>query len=707
MRRKAAWLLALAISIGACAPDQGATSPTTPAANDPNESTAGGPVGLFASELVQFDSCTAYLDHLKHKALERVGPYGLGGGIAPFALESAALTVVAAAVPEEADAAADFGTVQSYGDGAASEFSTTNVQEAGVDEPDIVKTDGNRILAFAQGVLHYVDMSSGTPKLAASFELSSWKGLDTWSHQMFMTGDTALLMASGYEEERGGITVAVQIDVSDGDDLRVTGSLEVAGWLVSARLVGGRASLVTTSDPAVGFEFVFPSSGSRSAELRAERVNRQVIEDSVLEDWAPWYRLTAGPEPTVTEGLLIDCETAYTPREFPGFQTLSVLTFDASGVIDTGAVATVLSGGDTVYASADHLYVASHRWIDWEGLEEPEIARQAGNVTTDIHRFGIGGADGPIYQASGKVEGFLINQFAMSEHDGYLRVASTNTPDWGWWGTDEASVSRVDVLERDGREMRVVGSVDGLGVGERIFAVRFLGEIGYVVTFRQTDPLYTIDLSDPANPAVLGELKILGYSAYLHPLGEGRLLGVGQDADEEGRLKGTQVSIFDVSDPADPVRTHQFSLPEYSSSDVEFDHRAFLYREPTGTVVLPISWWSYDEATETEDQFSGAMVLAIGPDGIKRRGVIGHSYPEVPPQSGDAADGTAADAPFGYYPEFVPITRSLVIGGTLFTLSDAGLMGSDLASLSETAWIEFPFQGYGHYPFEPIPLVAD
>ena len=206
---------------------------------------------------------------------------------------------------------------------------------------------------------------------------------------------------------------------------------------------------------------------------------------------------------------------------------LSVLTFDIGRDIDVGAVASVMAGGDTVYASADHLYVASQRWIDWTAMFDPrEASEEAETVTTHIHRFDIGDPGGAVYQGSGSVDGFLLNQFAMSEHDGFLRVASTDRPAWGWWDDERRSESRVDVLALEGDELRIVGSVGGLGRDERIFAVRFIGDIGYVVTFRETDPLYTIDLSDPTAPEVVGELKILGYSAYLHPIGDGLLLSL-------------------------------------------------------------------------------------------------------------------------------------------------------------------------------------
>lgn len=160
------------------------------------------------------------------------------------------------------------------------------------------------------------------------------------------------------------------------------------------------------------------------------------------------------------------------------------------------------------------------------------------------------------------IPGSVLNQYSLSEHVGRLRVASTED-------LTRESESFVTVLSGD--RLARVGGVGGLGRGERIYAVRFAGEKGYVVTFRQTDPLYTLDLSNPADPRVRGELKIPGYSAYLHPVAEDRLLGVGQDTTEEGRTKGAQVSLFDVSDLATPRRLAVADLGEYSTSSAEFD----------------------------------------------------------------------------------------------------------------------------------------
>jgi Beta propeller domain len=146
----------------------------------------------------------------------------------------------------------------------------------------------------------------------------------------------------------------------------------------------------------------------------------------------------------------------------------------------------------------------------------------------------------------------------------------------------------VTVLDQRDGALRQIGQVGGLGQGERIFAVRFIGPAGYVVTFRQVDPLYVVDLERPAQPVVRGELKIRGYSAYLHPVGPGLLLGVGQDATDAGAQLGTQLSLFDVSDPSNPRRLHQAAVAG-ASSQAEFDHHAFLWWAPRDLAVVPLN----------------------------------------------------------------------------------------------------------------------
>jgi hypothetical protein len=374
---------------------------------------------------------------------------------------------------------------------------------------------------------------------------------------------------------------------------------------------------------------------------------------------------------------------------------VSVLTLDLSdgslrpGTGDTG----LLAAGDTVYASAEHLYVSTTRWQDWDAMSSRERRRAADETATELHAFALAEPTATTYVGSGRVPGWLLGQWAMSEHDGHLRVASTVGDTTGWSGGDP-SQSLVTVFRVGDGELVQVGQVDGLGPTERIYAVRFMGEVGYVVTFRETDPLYTLDLRDPAAPVATGELKITGYSAYLHPMGDDLLLGVGQDADERGRTLGTQISLFDVADPAAPTRLDQVTVSD-GHSDVEYDHHAFLHWPATGLTVVPYQRWSWDEETGTEDSDSGAMAFTIDRDaGIVELGRLTHL--EVLrrefEQARDAGHGdTEVQDEYAYWDLTWrgAIQRSMVRGDRVLTLSSAGVMVHDLETLEPVGWYRF------------------
>ena len=182
------------------------------------------------------------------------------------------------------------------------------------------------------------------------------------------------------------------------------------------------------------------------------------------------------------------------------------------------------------------------------------------------------------------MSGYLLNQWSLSEYDGVLRVVSTDAP--AWFDSSDSSESSLTTLRPGDGALTQIGRVGNLGKGERVYAVRFVGPTAYVVTFKQVDPLYTVDLADPARPRVLGELEIPGYSAYLHPIGADLLLGIGQDVNDQGRPLGTQLSLFDVSDLRHPTRLAHATLgPGWS--EAESDHHAFLFWPTTGLVVVP------------------------------------------------------------------------------------------------------------------------
>jgi uncharacterized secreted protein with C-terminal beta-propeller domain len=263
--------------------------------------------------------------------------------------------------------------------------------------------------------------------------------------------------------------------------------------------------------------------------------------------------------------------------------------------------------------------------------------------------------------AAGTVPGWPVNQYSMSEYQGDLRIATT---------TGTSSAIYVLAANKDNGTLRQIGSLTGLGHGERLYAVRYLGPVAYLVTFRQTDPLFTVDLRDPTAPREVGELKLTGYSAYLHPVDDKTLIGLGQAANAEGVVQGTQVSLFDVSDPAAPALKARFILPG-AHSTAENDPHAFLYWPKTGMLVLPL----VGANALLDGGSGGALVLRIGADSITETGIVGG--PRVPYRP----DGTA---------DVQRITRALVVDDTLWTVSGAGLAASNGATLADIGWIPYP-----------------
>ncbi len=628
MRRNIALILAIGLLAAACSGTETSDSTTSTVA----PGTTGAVTALigtfdpsqirFVAALERFDSCAALLDHFKAEAKERVGPYGLdgGGGGWPvfdermaFAEESA--TTMAAAVPTAGDDGLNgAGAVQGV------DYSGTNVQVLGVDEPDIIKTDGTRIITIVDGKISYVEVTGEKPQLLGTLQLT-----DGWNHSLFVVGDTAFVFSSGgggialptavaeiggffYPGYPGDSTMISEVDLSDPADMKVTRTLTVEGRYLSARLIDGTVRVVVSSYPA-NLPFVYPTN--EASEDIARDANRKVIDQTTLEDWLPEYTLIES-DGSKTEGLLIACNRTHRPAEFAGFETLSVLTFDAEDGVEAGDATAVIASGETVYASTEAIYVATNVWVPPIMFGDASLDVMNESYSTAIHKFSLNGSDPAEYEASGSVRGHLLNQFAMDEYEGRLRVATTDGPPWGFNDTSE---SFVIVLEQQGDQLVEIGSVGEMGKGERIFSVRFIGEAAYVVTFRQVDPLYVVDLSDPANPVVAGELKILGYSAYLHPIGEGRLIGIGQEGTEDGRTLGAKVSLFDVSDPSDPREVDNWVM-EDSYTDVEWDHHAFLYWAPEQIMVMPLQDWS--------DNFAGAVVLKLD-DGIREFGRIDHA----------------------------------------------------------------------------------
>ena len=529
-------------------------------------------------------------------------------------------------VPESAP-----GAVDGSGD------SGTNVQEAGVDEPDLVKTTPQVIFVVAANRLHAVR--------ADGLEPLGTLELDGWGHQLLLRQGRLLMISQstpyGEVPPPGGngpvspatsrvgygdtVTELTEIDVSDPAAMKVVATERIRGGHVGSRLTGDTARIVIWSRPRAVLQPEF------RAQLRGW-LPRRVLRRST--GGRPRFRPAAG------------CRRVLRPATHSGVDLLTVLTIDMGKGLPAVDSDAVMGGGQTVYASKRALYV---------GLGQ-------GEGFTQLHKFDTSDAGRTAYLASGRVAGDLLNQFSMSEREGVLRVATTRSA-----GPGEESESSVVTLARRDEALAQLGRVDGLGKGERIYAVRFLGDAGYVVTFRQTDPLYTVDLSRPAEPRVAGELKIPGYSAYLHPVGEDLLIGVGQDATADGRLLGTQVSLFDVSNLASPARLHQRKLAPNGSSEAEWDHHAFLWWAPAKLAVVPLEYWD-----EGSDFFAGAIGISVD---------RGAGIAEVGRTRHEDTDWTAV------------VRRSLIVGGRLVTISDAGVQQNSLSDLASQDWLAFPAPG--------------
>jgi uncharacterized secreted protein with C-terminal beta-propeller domain len=508
---------------------------------------------------------------------------------------------IAVGIAVEGDASAP---AQGGADSSAA-GSPTNLQEVGVDEPDIVKTAGDTILTADGSTLRAVDANGGAPARLDSIELPD--GPDSSpvaEYELLVSGDRLLAIGASYgygpvggTGAEGALvpdvgypgdprTVLAEVDISDPSALRIARTMTIEGSYVSARLTGTTVRLASSSYPAL--------PAAKTGHARA---------------MLPNFTLTRGRTGAWRQGKLVGCRGVDRPSRFAGTGMLSVLTIDLRRGLPGVDADTVLTDGQIVYGSPASLYVATERWSDpGDGWNS--------HASTEIHRFDTSAADETEYVASGQVTGYMLSQWSMSEHDGLLRVASTAAPVWAEDGSERTeSESFVTVLATDGDRLRHVGRLGGLGPGEDIYAVRFIGDAGYVVTFRQIDPLHVIDLRDPTAPRAVGELKIPGYSAYLHPVGPGLLLGVGREASSDGVVGGVQASLFDVSDPAHPTRLDRESFGRGSSSEVEYDHHAFSWLADHSLALLPID--SYTAGGE-ENGFVGLRVTAGSADPLGR-----------------------------------------------------------------------------------------
>jgi len=404
-------------------------------------------------------------------------------------------------------------------------------------------------------------------------------------------------------------------------------------------------------------------------------------------------------EPVYEEDDGVNLPTIYsegTPKEIPAtdiyysgvadyyYMYTTIIAINALDDNQEPTYETILLGASSnLYVSMDNIYLTFPVW----GRDVGDSQR------TSIHRIHIQGSV-MNYTASGEVPGMVLNQFSMDEYDGYFRVATTTR--------DETSRNNVYVLNMS---LNVTGSVTGLAPGETIYSARFMGEKGYLVTFKQVDPLFVIDLSDPYNPEELGNLKVTGYSDYLHPYDENHIIGIGKETTDAGEFawyQGVKMSLFDVTDVSNPQEISKLEIGDRGTdSPVLWDHKAFLFDRSRNLLVMPVLVAEVDQSEYPEGVpswaygepvYQGAYVFDISIDnGLQFRGRITHVENITDPEQG-----------YYYYYSPFAVERSLYIDDVLYTISDAKIMMNNLENLDYISEVALPYSTWTPYDYPPV-----
>ena len=591
-----------------------------------------------------------------------------------------------------ADATMAAGAPASSGPSA---YTTTNTQVAGVDEADFVKNDGTRIFVLSGDTL-YINQSWP----AADLKTVSSVRIDGWPREMFLDDNNHVVVFSSIwspyplDQRLGDVwclsldcgyasanTVKVTvIDVANLAAPRVQQEYYLPGYYSNSRRIGSSVRVVLSDSfrwPA-GVQW-WPTStdgglyqdASRFAAAIDELIanNERIIRAASLQDWLPpgKRKLEDGSEVDLTYSCS-DFSRSNAPTLL-GLLTIATLNLDTPGNI---ARTSVVAEAGEVYASQKNLYVANRHWWWW-----PEPGQSS---YTYLHKFDITDPDRAVHVASGGVEGDIVDQFSMDENAaGFFRVATTistrvEDPDQ-WWGRLETN-NRVSVLGEQSGRLEVVGQTPDLAKGQRITSSRFFEDKGFVVTFRQVDPLFTLDLKDPTNPTVVAELEVPGFSTYLHPLDANHLLTIGTYVDPANtQSRSLQLAIFDVTDMANPRQTFTQQVgTAYGWSEAQYEHKAFNYFPARKLLAIPFYDYLPNQTSDYWTSFvSDLRVFEVDPaTGFTPKGAL------------SMKDAYVASNDWGWTYYWSPwVRRSVMADQFVYAISDAGIRVADVANLSQ------------------------
>ena len=618
----------------------------------------------------------------------------------------------------------------------SSDYSETNIQVEGVDEPDIVKTDGEYLYVVANNTVYIL---KAIP--AENAEIISTLHVDEnqYIHGLFLDEGTLAVITGSWqvfampmiepaivksETSEGTETAEPDISVEhatanttnstedlpekplppqdeeDEDDEGDTDEDDLEP-IIEPYIYPYR-SVSTTKITLYNIENPTNPTVKKTVEIEGNYFDARMIDGTVylvateytyeLHAYVEEKQTIAIPELSIdNESEPIEIDSIYyidTPE--PPTSMTHVFSVTTTGKVSHKTF--LLDSSHSMYVSRNNIYLTStiYNTPTLGLLRAPDNTNE--EETTMIHRIQInnGNID---YTYSGEVPGHILNQFSMDEHNGYFRIATTIG--WSWWSDDSESTNNVYILDS---ELNIVGSIEDLAPGEQIYSTRFMGDKAYMVTFKNVDPFFTLDLSDPTNPQALGYLKIPGYSTYLHPYDENHIIGIGKDAIETDDdslwndvwYQGLKIALFNVTDFENPTEIDHVIIGDRGTdSNALYDHKAFLFDREKNLLVIPVTLYEIPAEYKTEDEkevysygeytYDGAYVYTLTTEGFELRGRVTHTD----------ENWTAQDTyRWFYYPWNSFITRSLYINNVLYTISNTMVKLNDLQTLEELNQIE-------------------
>jgi inhibitor of cysteine peptidase len=665
-------------------------------------------VDTTSNELKKFSSYSELENFLKSniEASSVYGTFGAGVSVARTMTQAVAETT-----GSDAGKAAPSAAPGEF----AEEYSETNIQVAGVDEADIVKNDGKYIYVVSGTKVIIVDAYP-----AEQAEILSEIELNGSVNEIFVNKDKLVIFGWGdYYSSGVGIpeigivprpysqlTFVKVYDITDRANPVLTRDVAAEGNYYDSRMIGDYVYVVINQPVYYGVTDPIPMP-----MIEADGITKTIAASEI------YYFNSYDTSYIFTNILAINTQNddeefssktflmGYTQNMYVSPNNIYVVYTKRlrevdyyDRIIDEAIIPNVpfeiqlkineIRNSDKEdYEKMREIGEVIEDYIETLGPEEganfmirvqqkiQEIYEQIAKELekTVIHKISI--MNGNIeYVTNGEAPGQTLNQFSMDEYNGNFRIATTTNN----WRTE--SLNHMYVLDSN---LNIIGRLEDLASGERIYSVRFMGDKAYMVTFRQIDPLFVIDLSNPTNPAVLGFLKIPGVSDYLHPYDETHVIGVGRDATERGSITGMKLSLFDVSDVANPTEVSKYIIGERGTySEALYDHKAFLFSKEKNLLVIPVREYEKDY----RESFQGAYVFNVElVEGFVLKGTVTH------------VNETAKEEDEWYYDWNAEVRRSLYIDNILYTVSNSMIKANDLADLSEISEVELPYENiYGY-----------